>query len=119
MNELRQELQNKDDFNSNTYDEFNKKLAFLTDTNTKMTEQLLSLQNKFQVQNQMNQEKNLKIQELTKDNEKLGENNEKYIESLRKIEEKINSIYFFFHFFLRIYFLFHKNNWKHTGFFFD
>ena len=97
INELKLELQNKENFSSSTLEEFNKKLNDLSDHNNKLTEQLISLQNKFQVQNQLNQEKNLKLQELNKENETIKTENEKLQENVKIFLEK-----FFHQLFLRV-----------------
>jgi len=95
IGELKEELDKQRNLGNKNVDEMRENLKNIQDMNTKLSDQFNSLQNKFYVQTQLIQEKNIELQSekkiidsLKKDNEELIENQTKILEKLKKLEKQ-------------------------------
>jgi hypothetical protein len=94
LSELRDQLEKNKDLNNQKILEMNLNLQNISELNTKLSQQFSSLQDKFYVQSQLIQEKNIELQSdgklidsLKIDNEELIHNQTKLLEKLKNLEK--------------------------------
>jgi len=95
ISELKEEIEKQRNYGNNNIDEMRENLKSIQEMNTKLSDQFTSLQNKFYVQTQLIQEKNIELQSegkiidsLRKDNEELIQNQTKLLEKLKNAEKQ-------------------------------
>lgn len=95
IGDLKEELEKSKTLNNKTIDEMRVNLQSISNLNIKLNDQFNSLQNKFYVQSQLIQEKNIELQSegkiidsLKRDNEELIENQTKLVEKLKVLERQ-------------------------------